>query len=184
MISLLLSLLSLFGIVVATYSIGSSLAFHFARVWIRPVSYAICDEGLFYGGQLVSWKSFSHYEIEPDDGMISLYSSYSPSIRTWVLNPPPESFVGVLGIVQKNLPPSSPIDSAIGWLHSPITLLLGIGGMALVANLPAVWGLLREQDWVWVYTLAAFMSVQIISSQIMTIFDGRGKDPAKPVMTN
>jgi hypothetical protein len=183
-ISLLLSLLSLFGIVVATYSVGSSLAFHFARAWIRPVSYAIGDEGLLYGGQLVSWKSFSHYEIGPADGLISLYSSYSPSIRIWVLNPPSESFAGVLGIVQKNLPPSPPVDSASGWQHSPITLILGIGGLALVANLPAVWGLLRDQDWVWVYTLAAFLSVQIISAQIMTIFDGRGKYPAKSVMTN
>jgi len=182
-ISLLLSLLSLFGIVVTTYSIGSSLAFHFARGWIRPVSYAICDEGLLYGGQLVTWKTFSHYEIGPDGGLIGLYSSYSPSIRTWVINPPPEFFSGVLGIVQNNLPPSPPVDSATGWQNSPIALILGIGGMALVANLPAVWGLLRDQDWVWVYTLAAFLSVQIISAQIMTTFDGRGKYPAKPAMT-
>lgn len=183
LISLLLSLLSLFGIVIAMYSIGSSLAFHFARQWIQPLSFAISEEGLFYGGSLVDWKSFSHYEIGPDDGLISLYSSYSPSIRTWVLNPPPESFAGVLGIIQKNLPASPPIDSATSWKHSPFTLILEIAGMALVAILPAVWGILQNENWVWVYTLGAFLSVQLISTRIMTTFDGRGTYPSKPAIT-
>jgi hypothetical protein len=182
-ISLLLSLLSMFGIIIAAYSIGSSLAFHFARQWIQPVSYAISEEGLFYGGSIVSWKSFSHYEIGPDDGMISLFSSYSPSIRIWVLNPPSESFSGILAIIQKNLPPSPPIDNTTSWRHSPLTLILGIGSIAIVASLPAVWGFLHGQNWVWVYALGAFLSIQLISARIMTTFDGRGKYPAKPAMT-
>jgi len=182
-ISLLLSLLSLFGIVMTAHVIGSSLAFHFARGWIRPVSYGISEEGLFYGGYIVSWKSFSHYEIGPDDGLIGLYSSYSPTIRTWVLNPPPEFFSGVLSIIQKNLPPSPPIDIETSWKHSPLALILGIAVMALLAALPAVWGFLQGKTWVWVYALAAFFIVQIISGQIMTTFDGRGKYPAKPART-
>jgi len=182
-ISLLLSLLALYGIIITTHRFGSTLAFHFTRGWIHRVSFAICEEGLLYGGSLVGWKSFSHYEIGPDDGLISLYSSHSPSIRIWVLNPPPESYPGVLGIIQKNLPSVPPVDSPTSWQHSPLTLILGIVIMALVATLPAVWGFLHGQNWVWVYALAAFIIVQNISGRIMTTFDGRGKYPAKQAMT-
>jgi hypothetical protein len=180
---LLLIMVALFGIVITTNIIGSSLAFHFARQWIRPVSYGICGDGILYGSHLVSWKSYSHYEIGPDNGLISLYSSYSPSIRTWVLQPPSESYLGILGIIQKNLPPSPPMDESTAWQHSPFALIFGIISLNLVLLLPAIWGVVQDQAWAGIYAFVAFFIVMAISGRIITFFDGRGKYPAKHAMT-
>ncbi len=180
---LLLTLAVLFGIVLTANMIGLSLAFHFARQWIQPVSYGICDDGILYGGHLVNWKSYSYYEIGPDDGLISLYSSYSPSIRTWVLKPPSESYLGILGVIQKNLPSSPPAEETTSWYRSPFALILGITILNLIFSLPAIWGLGQDKLWVWAYAFTAFFIVQVTSGQIITIFDGRGKYPAKQVMT-
>jgi len=42
-------------------------------------------------------------------GQISLYSSYSPSLRTWVLQPSPESLSDVLGVILQKLPGHRPL---------------------------------------------------------------------------
>lgn len=171
---LLLAISALLGIIYITYRIGSLLAFHFARQWIQPVSFGICSDGLLYGGILVDWVSYNHYEIGPDEGLISLYSSYSPPLRTWVLNPSTETYRSILKIIQNNLPPTPNADSKISWRHSPFALILGIAILNLGFLLPAIWGFAHDQAWGWAYALAAFLLVQIISDRIITTFDGSG----------
>lgn len=172
---LFLAISALLGIIYITHKIGSMLAFHFARQWIQPVSFGICSDGLIYGGILVDWVCYSHYEIGPDEGLISLYSSYSPSLRTWVLNPSAGTYRGVLEIIQNNLLPTPNVASGMSWRHSPFALILGITILNLGFLLPAIWGFAHDQAWVWAYALLAFLLIQVISDRIITTFDGRGK---------
>jgi hypothetical protein len=174
LVGLFLAISALLGIIYITHKIGSMLAFHFARQWIQPVSFGICSDGLVYGGMLVDWVSYSHYEIGSDGGLISLYSSYSPSLRTWILNPSTETYRGVLEIIQYNLPPSPNAGRKIPWQRSPLALILGITILNLGFLLPAIWGFAHDQAWVWAYALLAFLLVQNISDRIVTTFDGRG----------
>lgn len=162
---------------------GAAIAFHLARQWIRPISYGISRDGIFFGGHLMSWKSYSHYEIGPDDGQVSLHSSYSPPLRTLVFQPPPESFPEVLGLIQKNLSPALTIDDSSSWLHSPLTLILGMVVLVLGALLPGIRGLWQNQSWVWIYALVAFFLVNILGNRLMTIYDGRGKYPEEKIKT-
>ena len=173
--SFLLSALAWFAVFFVTYSSGVAVSYHFAQPWIRPVSYGISSEGLWYGGMLVGWKSYSHYETGPEDGLISLYSSYSPPIRTWVLQPPAESFASVLGLIQKNLPSAPPMDSSISWQRSALALILEMVILVLGALLAITWGWLRSPSQLWIYALIAFFFVQYLGIKLMTLFDGRGQ---------
>ncbi len=176
-------LLALVGIFFTTSAAGTALAYHLVRQWVRPISYGIARNGIFFGGSLIGWKSFSHYEIGPDAGQISLYSSYSPSLRTWVIQPPAESFTGILGLIQENLSPALTIDESTSWQHSPLVLILGMITLVLGALLPAVWGLTQNLSWTWMYALAAFLLVSILGNRWMAVYDGRGKYPEQKVQT-
>src|SRR5215216_1363349 len=75
--SLLFSVLALFAVFFTPYASGVAIAYHFAQSWISPITFGLRQDGMLYGSMLIPWKSFSHYEVGPDDGLISLYSSYS-----------------------------------------------------------------------------------------------------------
>jgi hypothetical protein len=171
----------LFGIFITAYTSGTVIAYHFARRLAGPRSYGISKEGIFFGKSLMSWKTCSHYELGPDDGQISLYSSYSPALRTWVFQPSPDSFPSVLALIQENLPASAPTGDLIGWQHSPLMLSLQMTALTVFLSLPAVWGLLRNQSWVWVYAFVQFYFVGLLGNKLITIFAGRGKDPERKV---
>jgi hypothetical protein len=176
---LLLSILAMFAVFFTSYVTGVMVAYHFAQPWIRPASYGISETGLMYGGSLVEWKSYSHYEVGPAEGLISLYSSYSPQLRTWVLQPPAELFARVLGLIQKHVPPT---ESSSSLPHSPVVLILQMIALVAAASLPALWGLSREQSWVWIYALLAFFVVHYFGIQLITRFDGRAQ-PSDPNTT-
>jgi hypothetical protein len=158
-----------------TFMSGVLIAFHFLQQWIKPASYGINQNGLIYGGSHVPWSSFSHYEIGPDDGLISLYSSYSPPIRNWVLHPPADIFASVLGLIQRYLSMAQPNEDDIGWRRSPVTLLLAMIALVLAGVLPALWGLTQNQFWVWGYAFITFFVVQDLGIRLITRFDGRSK---------
>jgi hypothetical protein len=170
----LLSAITLLAVFFTAFSSGVAVAYLFAQPWIRPVSYGISGDGMLYGGSLIGWKSYSHYEVGPDDNMISLYSSYSPQLRTWVFQPPAESFAIILGLIQKNLPSASPAEDSISWQRSPLTMILEMAALVIVALLPAVWGWINNLSWVWMYALLAFFFVQSFGVKLITVFDGRG----------
>jgi hypothetical protein len=177
----LLSILALFGIFLTTYTSGTVIAYHFARRLAGPRSYGISREGIFFGKNLMSWKTCSHYELGPDDGQISLYSSYSPALRTWVFQPAPESFSSVLALIQENLPASVPMGDAIPWQRSPLMLSLQMTALTMCLSLPAVWGLFRNHSWVWIYAFVQFYFVGLLGNNWITIFSGRGKEPERKV---
>lgn len=173
--SLLFWAMAFFAVFFTTFTSGVMLAYHFAQPWISPVSYGICSAGMLYGGVLAGWKSYSHYEIEPDDGLISLYSSYSPQLRTWVLQPPAESFTSVLGLIQKSLPSVPVADESTAWQRSPFLLILDMTGLVLGALLPIAWGWFQNPSWVWIYALIAFFFLHYFGIKLITFFDGRGQ---------
>ena len=173
--SFLLSALSWFAVFFVTYSSGVAVSYHLAQPWISPVSYGISEQGMWYGGILVGWKSYSHYEIGPEAGLISLYSSYSPLLRTWVLQPPAESFAGILGLIQKNLPSMPPADDSISWQRSPRALVVEMLILVISTLLAIAWGWTRSPSQVWIYALIAFFFVQYLGIKLMTLFDGRGQ---------
>ena len=178
-----LFILALVGIFSTSYTSGIVIAYPLIQQWIRPISYGICNDGILYGGHLISWKSCSHYEIGPADGQISLYSSYSPSLRTWEFQPPSKSLLGVLELIQKNLSRASAIDDSVSWQRSPFMLILGMIILVLGALLPAVWGWLQGLSWIWIYALAAFLLVNSLGNRLMDVYDGRGKYPEQTIQT-
>jgi hypothetical protein len=176
--SLILLFIAILGTCTTAFISGTVLSYQFLNVWIKPISCGISSEGKFYAGVLTSWQSFSHYEIGPDDGLISLYSSYSPVIRTSVMKPPPELFSRILGIIQQHLPSVPPTDSTTSWQRSPIILIIGMILLVLFALLPAIWGLMQFRSRVWMYVLIVFPLIQDLGIKLLNLF-GRGKYPVK-----
>jgi len=172
--SLLFAAIAAFAILFTTYSSGVAIAFHFIQPWIAPISYGISNDGLFYGGSLITWKSYSHYEIGPNNGLISLYSSDSPPLRTWVIQPPAESFSSVLGIIEKNLSSMPRMDNILSWQRSPLMFVLEMAVLVILALLPAIWGWIQNQSWSWIYAFIAFYLLQSSGIRLITLFDGRG----------
>ena len=172
--SLLLFVFALFAVSFSTYASGVMVAYHIAQPWIRPVSYGISSEGMYYGGSLIGWKSYSHYELGPEKGLISLYSSYSPPLRTWVIQPPAESFSSVLRLIQQNLPSAPPSDFD-SWQRSPFGLILSMSVLDLAVLLPVLWGWTQNRSWTWSYALIAFFFLQYLGIKLITLFDGRGQ---------
>ena len=170
-------LISMSGIVFTSHTTGVMSSYHLVQPWIKPVSYGISNEGLLYAGSLVGWQSFRHYEVGPEDGLISLYSSYSPALRTWAIQPPPESFAGVLELIRRNLPQVAvqTIDDSTSWQRSPLTMVVGMAGLVLGALLPAAWGWVQGQSWVWVYSFIAFLFILVVGNKLITVFDGRSQ---------
>ena len=164
---------SVFGLIFTSYMAGVGVAFLLAQQWIKPVSHGISGGGLWYGGSLYGWNSFDHYESGPEEGLISLYSSYSPPLRTWVLQPPAESVQGVIELVQSHLPPASVAAEPISWQRSPSTLLLGMTSLVLAALLPAAWGWLQTAPWLWMYCFAAFILVLALGNRLILVFGGQ-----------
>lgn len=173
--SLLLSALAWVAVFFTAYSSGVAVAYHLAQPWISPVSYGICGAGLLYAGILIGWKSYSHYEIGPEDGLISLYSSYSPLLRTWVIQPPAESFTSILALIQKNLPSAPTAVDSIPWQRAPFLLIVEMAALVIGTLLPILWGWLQHPSWIWIYALIAFIFVQYVGIKMMTLFDGRGQ---------
>ena len=172
-------LIAMGGIVFTSHTAGVMSAYHVVQSWIRPVSYGISREGILYAGSLFGWQNFSHYEVGPGAGLMSLYSSYSPALRTWVLQPPPESFSDILGLIQKNLPAIQIPDDSISWQRSPLTMIIGMILLVLGALLPAAWGWVQGRSWVWIYSSIAFLAVFVVGHKLITVFDGRGNTPAE-----
>lgn len=170
------------AVIFTTHMAGGMIAYHFVQRWIRPMSYGVCSDGMLYGGLLINWKSFSHYEVDTNNGLISLFSSYSPLLRTWVVKPSPEVFQNVLGLIQSNLPPQS-ANYLMAWQKSPAVLISEISLLSLGALLPAAWGFIQDLSWVWIYALAAFIFVEFVGNKLLLIFDGRGNYPAKQTPT-
>ena len=183
-LSWLLFAVAALAVIFTTYSTGVAMAFHFAQPWIRPISYGISSNGLWYGGSLINWESYSHYEIGPDDGLISLYSSYSPPLRTWVIQPPAESFSSALGFIQKNLSSMPVMDDSISWQRSPAALILEMFVLVTLALLPAMWGWFQNQSWVWIYAMVAFYLLHSLGIRLITLFDGRGQTTNTEVLNN
>lgn len=175
LLKMLLLAFSIGGAALTSYTSGLTIAFHFTQQWIKPAGYGIRDLGISYGGLLIPWVSFSHYEIGPEDGMISLYSSYSPSLRTWVLQPPVELYTSVLGFIQKNVPKAIFADRQIPLWRSPITLLFTMAVLVFVTLIPAICGLVYNQLWVWGYAIVAFYIIQKFGNDLITRFEGRVK---------
>lgn len=175
-LSFLVFTAALFAVSFTTYASAVSLAYHFAQPWIKPASYGISSDGMLYGGSLIGWRSFFHYEPGPEEGQISLYSSYSPALRTWVLLPEREAYAGVLGLIQGNLLPAPPAVDSRSWWHSPFAMNLEMAMLVLGAFLPALWG--ANRSWVWFYAFIAFFVIHYAGIQLMTRFDGRGQAPA------
>ncbi len=170
--SFILYALASFILFFTTYVSGVMVAYHFMQQWIRPISYGISNDGLWYGGLRVDWKSYSHYELGPEHGLISLYSGYSPTLRSWVLQPPSEAFAGILGLIQKNLPAARVVDD-VPWQRSPLALVLAMSLLVISTLLPAVWGWMRNASWLWIYAFCAFFLVQWLGILLITRFDGR-----------
>ena len=177
--SLMLSIVALLAVFFTANSAGVALAYHVAQRWIRPISYGISDDGMWYGGMLIGWKSYSHYEVGPEDGLISLYSSYSPPLRTWVIQPPPESFSRVLGLIQKNLSAAPAMDDSISAQRSPLMLILEMAVLVIGVLLLIVWGWFQIPSWIWIYAFVAFLFVHYMGVKLMTLFDGRGQTSGK-----
>lgn len=173
-LTFLLLVLALFAVSFTAYASGMAVAYPFIQSWIRPASYGICNDGILYGGLLIDWESYSCYEVGPDDNMISLYSSYSPQLRTWVIQPPAESFALVLEVIKETLPSASPAEGLIPWQRSSLAMILTMTVLLLGALLPAAWGWLNNQPWVWVYALLAFLFVRTFGIRLIVRFDGRG----------
>lgn len=171
-LKILLLLFSVGGTALTTYASGVTFAYHFAQQRIKPASYGISDLGMYYGGLFIPWISFSHYEVGPD-GLIFLYSSYSPRLRTWVLQPPAKTFTSVLRLIEKSLPTYNFFDHQLPLRRSPLALLSTMVTLIFVALLPAVWGLMENQLWVWGYAIAAFFIVQGLGNKLITRFEGR-----------
>jgi hypothetical protein len=178
----LLFAISLFVVMFTSYISGVISAYHLVQLWIKPVSYGITREGMLYAGSLVGWQTFSHHEVGPDDGLISLYSSYSPGLRTWVLQPPPELFANVLEMIRRNLPTITiqTIDDPSAWQRSPLVMVIGMTFLVLGALLPAAWGWFQGQAWVWMYAFLAFLFVLFLGNKLIAVFDGRGNASVKP----
>jgi hypothetical protein len=173
--SLLLSVLALFAVFFTPYACSVAVAYHFTQPWISPIMYGLREDGMLYGSTLIPWKSFSHYEVGPDDGLISLFSSYSPTLRTWAIRPPGELFTGVLALIQKNLPSMPPAEDSIPWYRSPLALILETTLLVFLPLLLIIWGWIQIPSGVWIYALIAFFFVQYFGIQLFTIFDGRGQ---------
>ena len=174
-------LIALGGIVFTSHTTGVMSAYHLVEPWIKPVSYGISKEGILYAASLFGWHIYSRHEVGPEDGLISLYSSYSSELRTWVIQPPPESFANVLELIRRNLPSITiqTIDDSTSWRRSPLTLVISMAGLVLVGLLPAAWGWIEEQSWVWIYSFIAFLLVLILGNKLITVFDGRDNNPPK-----
>jgi hypothetical protein len=170
---ILLSIFALFAILFTPYACGVAVVYHFTQSWISPICYGLREDGIFHGTTFIPWKSFSRYEIGPDEGLISLYSSYSPLLRTWVLRPPSESFARVLATIQRHLPSMPPTEDSIPWQRSLQMMFLYTVLLVFLPLLPAIWGFLRGQSWVWMYAFFAFFFVQYFGIQLFTLFDGR-----------
>lgn len=173
--SLLLSVFALFVVFFTPYATGVAVAYHFAQSSISPITYGIREDGMIYGSTLIPWKSFSHYEVGPDDGLISLYSSYCPTLRTWAIRPPAELFTKVLALIQKNLPSLLQNEDSIPWQRSPLILILETTLLVILPMLPAIWGWVQGSSWVWIYSFIAYFFVQYFGIKLFTIFDGRGQ---------
>jgi len=167
--------ISIFGVIFTSHAVGVTVTYHLAQRWIKPVSYGISKDGLWYSGSLIGWGSYSQYEIGPEDGLISLYSSYSPPLRTWVIQPPPESFPGVLGIIQQNLPPIQPVLETPPWQRSPAILIFGMTFLVLGALLLAIPVWLYDQTWVWIYCFVAFFLLLVLGNKLLSVFSGQTK---------
>lgn len=169
----LLSALAVLAIFYTTFVSGVVAGYHFAQEWIGPASYGISGDGLWYGGVLGPWKSYSHYEVGPENGLISLYSHYSPPLRTWVLQPEPESFSRVLALIQKNLPSYSSNDDSIAWQRSPSIFILGMIVLVLAVLLSIAWLWVQNNPLVWIYALIAFFFVHYVGVKLITRFGGQ-----------
>lgn len=165
--------LAVFGIIFTFYTTGVLLSFQLAQPWIKPVSYGISEEGVWYGGLRYGWQSFHHYEAGPEPGLISLSSSYSPTVVSWVLKPPSESLPGVSDILRQHLASTGSVTELLAWQHAPMTFLVAMISLVLVALLPAVWGWLNNQAWVWLYCFIAFLIVLVLGNKLITLFGGQ-----------
>ena len=170
---LLLSALAVLAIFYTAFVSGVVAGYHFAQEWISPASYGISGDGMWYGGMLVPWKSYSHYEVGPENGLISLYSHYSPLLRAWVLQPAPESFSRVLALIQKNLPSYPSSDDSIAWQRSPAMFILGMIVLVLALLLPIAWLWIQNNPLVWIYAFIAFFFVHYVGVKLITRFGGQ-----------
>ncbi len=175
-IQVLLAVLAGIGAGVTSLICGTLITFHLGGPWIRPVSYGAAPLGLVYGRRLVLWKSFSHFETDPENRLIRMYSSFSPELVTWVIQPPVESYLGVLRMVQAGVPTRVAGEPA-PFLRSHWVLLFLMAALVAAGLAPVLWGWFNAAAWVWGVALVAFFLVLDLGNRLISLYEGRVDGP-------
>ncbi len=102
--------------------------------------YAVSDDGLLIGGNLLPWSSFSHFTLNAERGMVYIWSASLPGALGMVTAPShPQSAEGLAAVLQEHLPSTDPLGRGhvAEWTLAARMALLGLPFMVVAALLSA-----------------------------------------------
>jgi hypothetical protein len=105
------------------YLLGSMLAFPLTRLGQAPISMAITEQGMLHGSTLMPWSWFSHFSIDPQGGLLRLYSAFAPDLPSLISKPPASVGLHELGNTLQDYLPSQPPNPNRVWYRSKYWLI-------------------------------------------------------------
>jgi hypothetical protein len=111
------------SIALVGYLLGSMLAFPLTRLWQPPISMAITDQGMLHGSSLMPWGWFSHFSVDPNSGLLRLYSAFAPDLPSLVSKPPASEGLDEIGKALQDYLPSQPANPSRAWYRSKYWLI-------------------------------------------------------------
>ena len=105
------------------YILGTLAAFPVASLIRTTVTSAIIRDGVIHGNTFIPWERFSHFSIDRNNGILRLYSAFSPDMPTLMSNPIKSVSLDELGDTLQEYLPVNPENSNRAWYQTKYLLI-------------------------------------------------------------
>lgn len=105
------------------YLLGSVLAFPLVRLTRSPVAFAITEDGMVIGLTLLPWRWFSHFSVDSREGILRLYSAFSPDLPSLVSRPTRALPLTEIGATLQRFLPTHPAAGGRAWYRTKRLLI-------------------------------------------------------------
>jgi len=149
------------------FQFGSVLIAFLLIIFRREmVSYALTEEGMVQGQNLLPWRWFSHLSVDSIRGILRMFSAFAPDLPSLISSPPGTFPLAELTDRIEGFLPLQPSKEKQSWYRSKIFLAPAIA-LVCILLVTTGWLALRLQRELSLFAITLIMSVLIFAGGVI-----------------
>jgi hypothetical protein len=159
------------SLLVIGYQLGALLLGFPLIVFRRaPVAIAITEQGMLFGSTFLPWHWFSHFSLASHEGILRLFSAFSPDLPSLILKPPDSIPLKELEDILHDFLPLQPAQAKRAWYQTK-SLLVPIMLLACLPVIVITWLVSHLQRELALFGIALFtVTLAYLGGRLLKIF--------------